>query len=407
VLPAQGFDPQGSRATVAVLPFATQGEPPPRVSGETLADELVAGLARSDALQVVSRMSTVALDAARDTLRTVLQDVGARYVLTGRARVHAEAPALYVELADAASGHVIWAENVQAVAGETGLLDNRLRAHAVAAVHGAVIQHEMELATTRPLPALDGATLLLSAVGFMHRLSLIDMEQGRRMLEHLLERWRRHAIGNAWLAHLHVLRAQLATAGFAQQDAALARAHSSAAVQSDPGSALVLALDGHVCLHGLRNLEAAAERYSQALSLRPQHSLALLFHAEMLAWRGSARQARAAALSARASLALEPLTYLYDAIAALAALADRDPTFAAESAQRCLLRNPRYLPAWRTLIAAQVESERLGEARASQQQLLKRQPAFTVRSFVGSTAMNEDLEGRIAQALLAAGAPAS
>lgn len=407
VLPAQALDPQGLRATVAVLPFVTRGEPQPAVSGETLADELVAGLARSDALQVVSRMSTAALDAARDSLHTVLQEVGARYVLTGRARVHADAPALYLELADAASGHVIWAENFQAVAGEKGLLDNRLRGQAVAAVHGAVIQHEMELAAARPLPALEGATLLLSAVGFMHRLSLIDMEQARRMLEHLLERWRRHPTGNAWLAHLHVLRVQLGAAGFAQQDAALARAHSSAAVQSDPGSALVLALDGHVCLHGLHNLEAAAERYSQALNLRPQHSLALLFHAELLALRGSARQARAAALTARSSLALEPLTYLYDAIAALAALADRDPTFAAESAQRSVLRNPRYLPAWRTLIAAQVECKRLGEARGSQQQLLKRHPAFTVRSFLGSTAMNENLEARVVQALLEAGAPAS
>jgi tetratricopeptide (TPR) repeat protein len=178
-------------------------------------------------------------------------------------------------------------------------------------------------------------------------------------------------------------------------------------VQSDPGSALVLALDGHVCLHGLRNVEAAAERYSQALSLRPQHSLTLLFHAELLALRGNARQARAAALTARSTLALEPLTYLYDAIAALAAFADRDPTFAAESAQRCVLRNPRYLPAWRTLIAAQVESKRLGEARASQQQFLKRQPAFTVRSFLGSTAINESLEARLVQGLLQAGAPPS
>ena len=71
-----------------------------------------------------------------------------------------------------------------------------------------------------------------------------------------------------------------------------------------------------------------------------------------------------------------------------------------------LRRNPRYLPAWRTLVVAQVETERLGEARASRQQLLKRQPAFTVRSFSGSTAMNGELEGRFERALLEAGCPA-
>jgi tetratricopeptide (TPR) repeat protein len=270
-----------------------------------------------------------------------------------------------------------------------------------------VIQHESELATRHPLHALEGSTLLLAAIGFMHRLSPVDMEQARRMLEHLLERWRRHPTGNAWLAHLHVLRVQQAAAGFAQQEAALARAHASAAVQADPGSALILALDGHACVHGLRNLEAASERFHQALSLRPQHSLALLFQAESLALRGMGRSARAAALTARSSLTLEPLHYLYDAIAALAALADRDSAAAADQALRAVQRNPRYLPAWRTLIVAQVESGRLGEARASQQQLLKRQPAFAVRSFIGSTALGEDLEARFAEALLEAGAPAA
>lgn len=405
VLPAQAIDPHGLRATVAVLPFATRGEP--GMSGETAADELVAGLARSDALQVVSRMSTAALDAGRDTLATVLQEVGARYVLTGRARIHGGGPALYLELADASSGHVIWADDFPSADAGAGLLEGRLRSQVLAAIHAAVIQHETELATSRPLHALEGSTLLLAAIGFMHRLSPVDIEQARRMLDHLLERWRRHPTGNAWLAHLHVLRVQQAAAGFTQQDAALARAHASAAVQADPGSPLVLALDGHACVHGMRNLEAAAERFAQALSVRPQHSLALLFHAELLALRGLARSARAEALTARAGLTMEPLHYLYDAVGALAALADRDAPAAAEMALRAVQRNPRYLPAWRTLIVAQVESGRLGEARGSQQQLLKRQPAFTVRNFVGSTALGEDLEARFAEALVEAGAPPS
>jgi len=407
VLPAQVVEPSALRATVAVLPFGTRGEAAPGISADMLADELVAGLARSDALQVVSRMSTAALDAERDTLDTVLDEVSARYVLTGRARAQQDGIALYAELAEAASGHVVWAENFQAAAGSSGLLDSRLRAHVLAAVHGAVIRHEVEVAHARPLPGLPGSSLLLAAVGTMHRLSPMDLEQARRLLDHLLERWRRHPAGNAWLAHLHVLRVQLAAAGVTQHDAALARAHAAVAAQADPGSPLVLALDGHAFLHGQRNPEAAAERYTQALSLRPQHSLALLLHAELLALRGSARAARAAALAARACLELEPLRYLYDAIAALAALADGDAAAAAEMAQHSVERNPRYVPAWRTLVVAQVESNRLGQARSSQQHLLKRQPAFTVRRFVGSTPMGEELEARFADALQAAGVPAS
>ncbi|MBC5783958.1 adenylate/guanylate cyclase domain-containing protein [Ramlibacter sp. USB13] len=400
-LPGHGVDPAGLRAAVAVLPFALPGQ-----QGDTLSDELIAGLARSDALQVVSRMTTPALDATRDTLQAELQEVGARYVLTGRPRSQGGALSLYLELADAVNGHVMWAENFQGAADAAGVLDSRLRSQAVAAVHSAVIEHEMELAATRRVPALEGSTLLLGALGLMHRLSPVDMEQARHLLVHLLDRWRRHPTGNAWLAHLHVLRVQQTAAGFAQHDAALARAHAAAAAQSDPGSPLVLALDGYSCLHGMRNLEAAAERYAQALSLRPQHSVALLFHAELQALRGAARSARAAALTARSLLVLEPMRYLYDAIAALAALADGDPEAAAGLAQLAVQRNPRYLPAWRSLIVAQVECDRLGEAHASQQQLLKRLPAFTVRGFIGSTPLTDGLEARFADALLQAGAPA-
>lgn len=407
VLPAQPIDDQALRATVAVLPFGNRGELVEGVSSETLADELVAGLASSDALQVVSRMSTGALDAGRDSLHTVTQEVGARFVLTGRARPRDQGLALFAELAEVATGHVVWAESFDAASGTEGLLCTRLRARVVAAVHGAVVQQEMRSAAAKPLPALEGATLLLAALGFMHRLSPVDVEEARRMLEHLLDRWRRHPTAHAWLAHLHVLRVQQAAAGFAQQDASVARAHAAAAVQSDPGSPLVLALEGHAFLHGLRNSEAAAERYGQALSLRPQHSLAQLFQAELQAMRGSGRMARTLAATARDALTLEPMRYLYDAVAALAALADRDAAAAADHATQALQRNPRYLPALRTLIVAQVESERLGEARASQQQLLRRQPAFTVRAFAGSTALGDELEARFVRALLQAGAPAA
>ena len=406
VLPRQAIATGGLRASVAVLPFATQGKVVGGISGETLADELVAGMSRSDALQVVSRMSTSALDAGRDTLATVRREVGARYVLTGRARVQPQALALYAELADTGNGHVVWADSFESALGAHGLLDGRLRTQVLAALHAAVIAHEVQMATSRPVPSLEGSTLLLAALGLMHRLSPLDMEEARRMLEQLLERWRRHPTGHAWLSHLHVLRIQQAGAGFAQQDAALARVHAASAVQADPVSPLVLALEGHAFVHGARNLEAAEERFNQALSLRPQHSLALLFHGEMLALRGDSLAANAITSAARESLSLEPMRYLYDAIGALASLADGDAESATTLAHLALRRNPRYLPAWRTLIVAQVESERLGEARVSQQQLLKRQPAFTVRGFTGTTAMAGELEGRFERALLEAGCPA-
>ena len=405
-LPSPGADARGLRASVAVLPFGPRSAGGAGAPADTLADELVTGLAKSDLLQVVSRMSTAPLDAGRDTLQTVQSEVAARFVLTGRARPHAGATGLHAELAEAHSGHVIWAESLEAAAGATGVLEAPLLSQTLAAVHAAVIQHEVEAVAGRPLPSLEPSTLLLASIGLMHRLSPVDVAQARGMLEHLLDRWRRYPAAHAWLGHLHVLRVQLASAGLTRQDESLAHAHAAAAVQADPVSPLLLAIDGHASLHCARNLEAAAERFAQALTLRPDHSLAQVFHAEMLALQGSPRAARAAASQATQSLVLEPMRYLYDAISALAALADRDPDAAVRFAQQSVQRNPRYLPAWRTLVVALVESERPGEARASQQQMLKRQPAFSIKGWMGSTPLREDLEARFARGLLTAGAPA-
>lgn len=404
VIPSQPFEARGLRASVAVLPFATRGQSVGGISGETLADELVVALAKSDVLQVVSRMTTAPLDAGRDSLGTVLTQVNARYVVTGSSHVHDGDLAVHAELADAESGHVIWAESFSGVCGSPGTVDAKLVADIVAAVHAAIFHTEVQRAEVLPLPSLEGRTLLLASVGLMHRLSPVDMEQARRLLDHLSDRWRRQASAHAWLAHLHLLRVQQAGAGLSAQDQALARAHAAAAVQYDPMSPLVLAIDGYASVHGAHNLQGAEDRYAQALSLRPEHSLALLFRAELLALQGLPG-ATATAARARENVSLEPMRYLYDAVAALAAWSAGNAEAAIPLAQQSLARNPRYLPAWRTLVVAQVEAERLGEARATQQRLMRRQPAFSIAAFLAGTAMCDDLAARFAEGLLQAGTP--
>lgn len=405
VIPSLPFEARGLRASVAVLPFANPGAPAPGASGDTIADELVVALAKSDVLQVVSRMTTPPIDAARDALGSVLGQISAHYVLTGRAHLHEGELALHAELADRQSGHVVWAEHFTGAPCVAGAVDPRLLAKLVPAVHAAIFQREVERAAQVPLPSLDGSTLLLAAIGLMHRLSPVDMEQARQLLDHLSDRWRRQALVHAWVAHLHLLRVQQAFSGVSGHDQALARAHAAAAVQYDPSSPVVLAMDGYACVHGARNLQGAEDRYAQALSLRGDHSIALLFQAELLALQGSPRAARAAIAGAMQYRCMEPLRYLYEAVAALAAWADGDTEAAIPLAQQALQRNPRYLPAWRTLVVAQVEAERLGEARAAQQRLMRRQPSFSVSSFLAGTAMCEELASRFAEGLLQAGTP--
>jgi adenylate cyclase len=395
--------PPSLRPRLAILPFALEGQSARGGHAEALVDDIVSALSRSDLLQVVSRMNTT----ASDTLAPLQQQLAAHYVLTGRGGALSGSPALHVELTDAVNSHVIWAETFADALREPSSMHTHVRGQVVAAVHEAVIHHEVERSRGRPLPSLDGTTLLLASVGLMHRLAPVDMEQARGMLEHLADRWRRHSSAHAWLSHLHVLRVHQASAAFTAHDGALARAHAAAGVQCDPGSPLVLALDGHASLHSAGNKQAAGDRYAQALRLRGDHSLALLFQAELLALTEAGREAREMADRALRTLSLEPLRYLYEAISAMAMLAADDPEAAHGLAQQSVQRNPRYLPGWRTLVVAQVETDRLGEARAAQQRLLTKQPAFAVEAFLEASPLEHELARRYSDALLQAGAPAT
>ncbi|WP_332825213.1 adenylate/guanylate cyclase domain-containing protein [Ramlibacter sp.] len=404
VMPAQALAPPPSlRPRIAILPLGAEGEGPTGTDGNALADEIVSALARSDTLQVVSRMRPAAThgDAANAQLQ-----LDAAYVLGGHTRAVGGAMALYLELTESVHGHVIWAETFPAALREPSSMHPHLLAQAVAAVHGSVIHQEVESSRGRPLPALEGATLLLASLGLMQRLAPVDMEQARAMLEHLVDRWRRHSIAHAWLSHLHVLRVQQASAGFTAHEGALARAHAAAGVQGEPDSALALVFDGHAALHTARNRQAAGDRYAQALRLKGDHSLALLFQAELLALQEPGAQARAMAERSLRTISLEPMRYLYEAICAMVMLADGDAEAAHGLAQQSVQRNPRYLPAWRTLVVAQVETDRLGEAHAASQRLLTKQPAFAVEPFLAASPMEGELARRYSHALLRAGAPA-
>jgi class 3 adenylate cyclase/TolB-like protein len=141
VMPVRALaQPPSLRPRLAILPFALEGEPVPGSNADTLMDEIVSALARSDALQVVSRMNA----SARDTLATVQQLLGAEYVLTGRVHAVPQSLALYVELTEALDGHVIWAETFAGALREPSSMHPHLRAKVVAAVHEAVIHHAVE-----------------------------------------------------------------------------------------------------------------------------------------------------------------------------------------------------------------------------------------------------------------------
>lgn len=395
------------RPTIAVIPFAMRSnEPGHELLGEALADEVIAALSRTSELHVISRLSTTAFRGRQEAIEEIRKHLGATYILSGTCRSVGSQLALFAELIDAKTGHILWAESLKGQVHGLFASDDELISRLVAAISSSVMSKELQRARGQALQTLEGYTLLLGAVALMHRTSLMEFERARNLLEHLVERSPRHPIPHAWLAQWHVLSASQGWSINPGKEAKLAQDHTKRALDTDPDCSLALTIDGLVRVHMLKDVEGAHSRYSDAIKVNPNESLAWLFKGTLHAFKGEGQDAISAAEKALRLSPLDPTRYFYDSLAASAAVSAGNYGRAIELAQRSLRANCTHTSTFRALAIAQSLSGDLESAKVSVAQLIKLDPQFTVEEFLKRSPSSQFSIGKkFADALLRAGLP--
>lgn len=403
--------PLDLRPTVAVIPFAARGaEPGHALIGEAVADELIAALSKTAELHVISRLSTTVFrDRAASpdgALADIRQHLGATYVLSGRCTVIGSHMNLFVELAEADGGRIVWADNLKGSVAGLFNPDDDMLSRIVAAVSSAVMKHELGRAQNHALPTLEGYTLLLGAVAMMHRTDYHDFDKARQMLEHLIERSKRHPVPHAWLANWHVMRVQQGWSQDIESEAKLALECTKQALDAEPHNSLALAVDGFVHTNLRRDTEAGAQRYAQALEANPNDTLALLLKGTMHAFRGEGEEAVKNTKQAIKLSPLDPIRYFYDSLAATAALSANQYQDALVLATRSFRANRTHTSTIRALAIAHVGLGQMPEARNAVNMLLQLEPSFTATKFIARSPSANFITGTVwSQALVSAGLP--
>lgn len=395
------------RPTIAIIPFAMRSsEPGQEMLGEALADEVIAALSRTSELHVISRLSTTFFRDRDDSVEEIKTHLGASYVLSGVCRTSGSDLALFVELIDAKTRHIVWADSLKGRVNGLFSTDDELIARLVAAISAAVMHNEVGRAHRHALPTLEGYTLLLGAVALMHRNSLSDFKRSRELLEHLAERSRRHPAPHAWLATWHVLLVQQGWSDDPQAQARQAMDSTRRALESDPHSSLALTVQGFVLTNLKKDLAGAASSYEAALQINPNESLAWLLTGTLNAFMGNGGDALEASERALRLSPLDPLRYFYDSLAASAAITAGKYERAIELAKRSLKANRSHTSTYRALAIAQSLSGQMDDARDTVQRLLQLEPSFTVTQFLARTPARGAMASTVAEALLRAGLPA-
>ena len=371
------------RPAIAVIPPLSRiADPAHAVVGEAIADELIAALSCTTGLHVISRLSTSVLRGRQLSGGEIGAYLGAQYILSGSYFEVGPGLRIFLELTDARSGGVIWAESASTTLGELFSSRNEFIVDLAATIATSISSCELRRSFKQPLPNLESYALFMGAVGLMHRLDHAGFERSRVLLEALIARLPRQALPHAWMAKWHVLRVQQGWATDATDDAMRALDHSKRALDLENDCSMALAIDGLVHTNLLKQFDVAEDRYRLALNVNPNDSLALLLLGTLQAFQGRGSDAVGNTEAAMRLSPLDPLKYFYDSLAATAALSNRQFDRAIELAQRSLKANRTHTSTLRALTIAQALSGDLAAARATAAELRRVEPNLTVAGYL-------------------------
>ena len=394
-------------ASVAVIPFASVlDEDGYRGIGDLLADGIIGSLSLSPGLQVVSRLSSGSFKARSFSLAEIANRLDVRYVVSGTYAVSGPSVTVAAELADAASGHILWSNRTRGKWRDLLVPDCELTHELADAVHRALLETTASRASTLPLPALNSYELFLGGISMMHRASVDDFELSRRLLESLTERHRRIATPHAWLGKWYVLRHIQGATDDVPKAASVALQHTHRALDLEPTSALALAIEGFVYLHLKKDVATAEARLRQACTLNPSEGFGWLFLAVLNAFQDNSESALESAHRALALSPLDPLRYYYESLVASCEFGAGNHEQAIRWCEASRRRNRQHLSTLRILIAAHAATGQMRQAAASAQEVLRLRPSYTVAAYeADSVAALYPFGQRIAAAMRAAGIP--
>ena len=387
--------------SVAVVPLSSREFAEDHgVLGQVLAEEIIQKLSHTSDLSLISRLSTSAFSGRNLSQEEIGKRLQADYVLDGTYGRDGDKVRVDVELAEIKAGRVVWAasfeDDVSAILGGEQELICRL----ITDMSTAVTVRELQRSRTQPLPTLKAYTLLMSAVSLMHRLSLPDFEEARRLLQELIDRGVRHPTPLAWLAYWHVLRVQQGWCEDERQDTYLALECTKRALDIDPDCSLALAINGFANVNLLKKFDVAYESYEGALAVNPSNSLAWLLKGTLHAFRSEGQQAVEHTERALKLSPLDPHRWSYASLATTACLSNGQYERAFELAQRSLRANRKHTSTWRVMTIAQWRLGRHDEARQSAQELMKLQPTLTVSGWLKASPAADYPIGRAAAEIM-------
>jgi class 3 adenylate cyclase/TolB-like protein len=374
--------PRSDKPSIAVLPFQmSPAHAEESWFAEGIVEDIIHMLASQREIFVISRGSTLHFSRPPIDAAAVARKLGVRYLLQGNVRRADSMLRIRTELMEAETGLVIRADQYDGVPDDLFELQERIAVRAAASIAPRVHEQELRRAKRKPPSSLTVYDVLLEALDCLYHLDAASLARARALLERAILLDPGYAPPYSYLAYWHILHVGEGQSENPDSESRAAARAAALAIEQDANDALALAIYGHVQAFLLHDYDQAVHYVDRALQAGPNCAMAWLMSS---ATRGYLSQGTEAVRHAQRGLLLSPLDahiFWPEALLAQALYIDEQFEEAVSTADRLAARRPDVMFNLRVLIASQVATGRITDARQNARRLMQALPNFRLSSY--------------------------
>jgi adenylate cyclase len=262
--------------SIAVRPFMVLSED--RALGllaNGLAEDVIALLARVPGFFLISRASSFAYRNPETPMSFIAQQLGVRYVVEGSVRGTGDQVRVSIQLAEAATGRILWSRKFDAARAETLDLQDDIARGIIIELEPALTQAEIAMIRRQRPENVDAWGCYHQAAGALGSNGWNEQTviEAQKFLRRALEIDSGFALARAQLALVSALAQSTALFEYSAEYTQEALAACEMAIAGDPGSSEVLGYAG-CALSDLGQTERGAEILRQAVEIDPSNAQA-------------------------------------------------------------------------------------------------------------------------------------
>ncbi|MBI3303741.1 MAG: adenylate/guanylate cyclase domain-containing protein [Deltaproteobacteria bacterium] len=367
--------PLPDKPSIAVLPFVNlSGDPEQEYFSDGLTDDLTTDLSKISGLFIIAHNSAFTYKGKAVKVEDIGRELGVRYVLEGSVRKVNDRVRITAQLADATTGHHLWAERYDRPLQEIFALQDEIRQQIVAALRVEVQEAELERIRRAPTENLNAYDSFLRGLEYFLRTTKESNAQARRMFEKAIELDPRYAEAYSALALTYYVEWVLQWSPDPQTlERALETAQRAIALNDSlPWAHRVLS---YAYLLKKQHAQASAEA-ERAVTLDPNDADGYWILADTLTFIGRPQEAIGLIEKAMRLNPRYPAIYLSSLGVAYRSMGRYEE--AIDALKKTIIRTPNLLTAHTQLAATYSELGREAEARAEVAEVLRLNPHFSI-----------------------------